>query len=150
MTADRVTYTASVTVTARILSLVIAFVVGAVYGVAATVAHAFAIGWFPLGLILSIIGSAALLLALRLLTGDRWSALAGGVGLFLATFTFSQVGPGGSAIVAAQSAATEWVPLAWTLAVPFLIALVVSWPNLSTARNAARDASRDEGARQAP
>jgi hypothetical protein len=131
----RVSYSAPVTnLTARILTLVVAFVVGAVYGVAATVGHAYAIGWFPLGLILAVIGSGALLLALRLLTGDRWSALAGGAGLFLTTFVFSQVGPGGSAIVAPQSAATQWVPLAWTLAVPILIALVVTWPNLSHLR----------------
>lgn len=133
------TYTSSVTVTARILSLLIALVVGSVYGAAATVAHAFAIGWFPLGLVLSVLGCAALLLALRLLTGDRWSALAGGAGLFLATFVFSQVGPGGSAIVAPQSAATEWVPVAWTLAVPILIALVVTWPNFSSTRIPLRD-----------
>lgn len=128
------------TVAARILTLVIAFVVGVVYGAAATVAHAFAIGWFPLGLVLAVVGSGALLLALRLLTGgDRWSALAGGAGLFLATFVFSQVGPGGSAIVAPQSAETEWVPVAWTLAVPILIALVVTWPDLRRFAPAASD-----------
>ena len=115
----------------RIVGLVMALVVGTVYGTAATIAHSFAIGWFPLGLILAAIGSGALLLALRLLTGDRWTALAGGLGVMLATFVFSNVGPGGSAIVAAQSEATTWVPLTWTIVVPLMVALVVAWPDLS-------------------
>lgn len=117
----------------------IALIVGVLYGTAATVAHSFAVGWFPLGLVLAIVGSAALLLALRLLTGDRFMALAAGVGVLVATFVFSNVGPGGSAIVAAQSAETEWVPVAWTIAVPMIAAVVVAWPDLSALRPA-RDA----------
>lgn len=115
----------------RAATVVIALIVGVVYGTAATVAHSFALEWFPLGLLLAVVGSAALLVALRLLTGDRWTALAGGLGIVLATWNFSRVGPGGSAIVAAQSAATEWVPIAWSAAVPLLVALVVAWPDLS-------------------
>jgi hypothetical protein len=138
------TYNDAVTsVFARILTIVVALVIGAVYGTAATVAHAYAIGWFPLGLLLAIVGSGALLLALRLLTGDRWTALAGGLGIIAATWNFSRVSAGGSAIVAPQSAATEWVPLTWTFAVPIIVALVVAWPDLSGLRPADEDPPSD-------
>jgi hypothetical protein len=119
---------------ARVVSFALSLVVGAAYGTAATVAHAFALGWFPLGLVIAVVGTGALLLALRLLTGDRWTALAGGLGVLGTMFLFSNVGPGGSAIVAAQSPAMEWVPLAWTVAVPLLVALVVAWPDLAALR----------------
>jgi hypothetical protein len=118
------------------VALVVALLVGAVYGTAATVAHAYTLGWLPLGLILSTIGCAALLLALRLLTGDRWMTLAGGLGILAVAFLFSNVGPGGSAIVAAQSPETEWIAVAWTLVVPALLALVVAWPDLGALRAA--------------
>jgi hypothetical protein len=124
---------------ARIVSFVLSLVVGAAYGTAASVAQAFALGWFPLGLIVAVVGTGALLLALRLLTGDRWTALAGGAGVLLTMVLFSQVGPGGSAIVAAQSSATEWVPLAWTVSVPLLVALVVAWPDAAALRPRAED-----------
>jgi hypothetical protein len=122
-------------------------VVGLVYGTAATVGHAYALGWFPLGLILAVIGTAALLIAFRALTGDRWTSLGGGVGVVAAMLVFSQVGPGGSAIVAAATPETEWIPLTWTFAVPLIAALVVAWPDLSRLRpvdatEAAPDARR--------
>ena len=47
----------------RIVTWIVALLVGAVYGLAGTIAHTFTVGWFPLGLILAIIGTAALLLA---------------------------------------------------------------------------------------
>lgn len=119
---------------ARALTWAVSFVIGAVYGTAATVAHAYAVGGFPLGLILAILGTGGLLLALRALTADRWTALAGGLGVVLATFVFSNVGPGGSAIVAPATDATAWIPVAWTVAVPILVALVVAWPDLSGLR----------------
>jgi hypothetical protein len=119
---------------ARALTWLVSFVIGAVYGTAATVAHAYAVGGFPLGLLLAIIGTGGLLLALRALTGDRWTALSGGLGVVLATFVFSNIGPGGSAIVAPATDATAWIPVAWTVAVPILVALVVAWPDLSGLR----------------
>jgi Family of unknown function (DUF6113) len=108
----------------RIATWIVAFIVGAVYGLAGTIAHAYTIGWFPLGLLLAIIGSAALLVAVRLLTADRWAALATGVGMIVATLVFSGRGPGGSVIVPQ----TEFA-IAWTVAVPVLVVLAVVWPN---------------------
>ncbi|GAA3211577.1 DUF6113 family protein [Microbacterium terregens] len=107
----------------RIATWVVAFVVGAVYGLAGTIAHAYRLGWFPLGLVLAIIGSAALLAAVRLLTSDRWAGLAAGVGMILATLVFSGRGPGGSVIVPQTDLA-----VIWTFAVPILVAVAVAWP----------------------
>ncbi|MHC3000420.1 DUF6113 family protein [Microbacterium sp. HJ5] len=111
-------------VPARVGTWVVAFVVGAVYGLAGTIAHAYEIGWFPLGLILAIVGCAALLAAVRLLTADRWAALATGLGMMTATLIFSGKGPGGSVIVPDTGLGTVW-----TLSLPILVAIVVAWPD---------------------
>jgi hypothetical protein len=110
----------------RVATWIVALLVGAVYGLAGTIAHAYLWGWFPLGLVLAIIGSAALLAAVRLLTGDRWAALASGIGMMLATLAFSGRGPGGSVIVPQTELA-----VAWTIAVPVLVVVVVAWPERS-------------------
>ena len=73
---------------------------------------------------LAIIGCGALLAAVRLLTGDRWAALATGLGMIAATLVFSGRGPGGSVIVPETALATVW-----TIAVPILVAIVVVWPD---------------------
>ena len=108
----------------RVATWFVAFIVGAVYGLAGTIAHAYTLGWFPLGLVLALIGSAALLVAVRLLTSDRWAALASGFGMILATLVFSGRGPGGSVIVPQTGLAVTW-----TVAVPILVVLVVAWPS---------------------
>jgi membrane-bound ClpP family serine protease len=113
----------------RLATLLVAFLVGGVYGLAGTIAHSYAVGWFPLGLVLAIIGSGALLVAVRLLTADRWAALATGVGMILATLVFSGRGPGGSVIVPQTQLA-----VVWTIAVPVLVAIVVAWPDPRRAR----------------
>ena len=120
----------SATLLARVATWFIAFIVGAVYGLAGTIAHTFALGWFPLGLILAIIGSAALLAAVRLLTSDRWAALATGLGMMIATLVFSGRGPGGSVIVAEAPDGAFNPGIVWTVAVPLLVAVVVAWPDL--------------------
>lgn len=119
---------------ARVATWIVAFIVGAVYGLAGTIAHTYAVGWFPLGLILAIIGSAALLVAVRLLTSDRWAALATGLGMMIATLVFSGRGPGGSVIVAQAADGAFDAGIIWTIAVPLMVALVVAWPDLSRAR----------------
>jgi hypothetical protein len=118
------------TVPVRLATWAIALVVGAVYGVAGTVSQASMIGWFPLGLVLSVIGAAALLVAVRALTVDRWSALATGLGMFAAVIAFSGKGPGGSVIVPAPAEGEIITPgVIWTWAVPILVAIVVAWPS---------------------
>lgn len=108
---------------ARIGTWIVALVVGLVYGVAGTIAHAYTLAWFPLGLILALVGSAALLLAVRLLTSDRWATLATGLGMLVATLVFSGSGPGGSVVVPQNGLA-----VVWTISVPIIVALVVAWP----------------------
>ena len=53
---------------------------------------------------------------MRLLTADRWAALATGLGMIIATLVFSGRGPGGSVIVPADRAG-----IVWTMAVPVLV-----------------------------
>ncbi|MFC4140386.1 MULTISPECIES: histidinol dehydrogenase [unclassified Microbacterium] len=110
----------------RGLSWLAAAVVGAVYGVAATIAHSYTWGPIPVGMILGAIACAALLIALRALTNDRWAALAGGIGMLALIFVISQRGPGGSVIV-------PNTPLGqiWTFLVGAIVLLVVAFPDLS-------------------
>ncbi|MET0672444.1 MAG: histidinol dehydrogenase [Microbacterium pygmaeum] len=127
---------------ARLGTWVVALVVGIVYGLAGTIAHSFSWGPLPIGLILAILGSAALLAAVRLLTSDRWSALATGLGMMVATLVFSGRGPGGSVIVPQTSLA-----IAWTIAVPILVAVVVAWPEGIASARAGTPAPADADAR---
>jgi hypothetical protein len=121
----------------RLLAWVIAFLIGAVYGTAGTIAHAYRLGGWPVGLVLAVIGFAALLIAMRALTTDRWTALCGGVGALLATVVFSGAGPGGSVIVP-QGGLDELfgvsLGLVWAIAVAFISAVAVAWPDLSALR----------------
>lgn len=117
---------------ARVATWAIAFVVGAAYGVAGTIAHAFTLGPVPLGLLLAIVGSAALLIAVRALTADRIAALATGIGLIAAVLVFSGRGPGGSVIVPDGELAMLGpvnLGVVWMVAVPVLAAAVVLWPD---------------------
>ncbi|MFE1663819.1 DUF6113 family protein [Microbacterium sp. P02] len=118
----------------RVGSWVISALVGAVYGLAGTIAQSYQLGWFPLGLILAIVGSAALLAAVRLLTSDRWTALGAGLGIMIATLVFSGRGPGGSVIVPQPAEGEINTGIIWTIAVPVLVAIVVAWPDLSRHR----------------
>lgn len=112
---------------ARILTWIVAIVIGGAYGLAGTIAHPFRLWVLPVGLVLALIGSAALLIAIRLLTGDRWATLASGLGMVVATLVFSGEGPGGSVIVPQTG-----YGIVWTFALPILVALVVAWPSRLT------------------
>lgn len=112
----------------RVVTWVVAFIVGAVYGLAGTIAQGFDLAWIPLGLIIAIVGSGALVAAVRLLTGDRWAALATGMGMMTATLIFSGRGPGGSVIVPQAGAGEFDSGIIWTIAVPLLVAVAVAWP----------------------
>lgn len=112
-------------VLARVLTLLIAAVSGAIYGVVGTVAQASTLWGIPIGLVLGVVGAGALILAVRLLA-DRWAALASGVGMTLAVMLFAGEGPGGSVIAPSDSPYS----LIWTLACPLLAGLIVAWPQL--------------------
>ncbi|WP_347345486.1 histidinol dehydrogenase [Microbacterium sp.] len=112
---------------ARVVTWIVAFVVGAVYGVAGTIGQAAAWGVLPVGLIVAIAGVAALLVAMRVLSG-RGSALAAGLGVMGATLLFSGRGPGGSIVVPAAAEGALSTGLVWTVALPVVVAVVVAWP----------------------
>ena len=117
----------------------LAFLVGGVYSLAGTIAHTYALGWFPLGLVLAVVGSAALLIAVRALTSDRWATLATGLGMMATLLVISGRGPGGSVVVPQDGPGTIW---AITLAV--CVTVVVAWPETS---RMPRRSSRVETAR---
>lgn len=123
----------------------VAFVVGFVYGVAGTIGQAAAWLGLPAGLVVAIVGIAALLVAVRLLTEDRWAALATGLGAMISTLVFSGKGPGGSVVVPAPADGQISTGVIWTIAVPILTAIVVGWPVLRAARTQrqAGDAATD-------
>lgn len=116
----------------------VAALVGFVYGVAGTIGQSASWGWFPVGLVVAIVGIAALVVAVRLLTADRWSALATGLGAMISTVLFSGRGPGGSVVVPAPADGEISTGVIWTLAVPIIVALIVAWP-------AAGDSARASG-----
>ena len=69
---------------------------------------------------------------MRLLTSDRWAALATGLGMMIATLVFSGRGPGGSVIVPQAAEGQFDAGIVWTIAVPLMVALAVAWPDVST------------------
>lgn len=113
-----------------------ALVAGAVYGVAGTIAQAYTWGALPVGIVVAFIGVTSLLVGMRLLTTDRWTALAGGLGVMLATLVFSGRGPGGSVVVPAPVDGALSTGVVWTLLVPIVVAVVTAWPSLPAARGA--------------
>lgn len=116
---------------ARIGSWAVAAVIGLFYGAAGTIGQSALWGPVPLGLIVAVIGTGALLLAVRVLTGDRWAALATGLGVMLTTLVLSGRGPGGSVVVPAPADGELSTGVIWTVAVPVMVAVVVAWPRLS-------------------
>ena len=119
-------------VLSRGLSWLAAAVIGGIYGVASTIAHAYTWGVVPVGLILGAIACASLLVALRTLTGDRWAALAAGVGMIALILMISQRGPGGSIVVPNTALGNIW-----TYLVGGIVVLVAAWPDVSRLRASA-------------
>lgn len=133
---------------ARVGTWLVAVVIGLVYGVAGTIGQAAVWGPIPLGLVIAIIGVGALLLAVRLLTSDRWAALACGIGAMIATLVFSGKGPGGSVVVPAPADGQFSTGIVWTIAVPIIAAIVVGWPALH--RDGAATSTPDQPAAETP
>lgn len=116
------------TLIARLVTWLVALVVGVVFGIAGTIGQAAHWGVLPVGLVVATVGVAALIVALRLLTDDRWAAMAAGLGAMLATLVLSGQGPGGSVVVPAAPDGGLSTGIVWTIAVPVVTALVVAWP----------------------
>lgn len=124
----------------RGLSWLAAALIGAVYGVAATIAHSFTIGPIPVGMILGGVACAALLIALRALTGDRWAALAAGLGMMALLLVISQRGPGGSIVVPNTALGNIWMYVA-----AGIVMLIVAWPDTRRLRDLSASAAAPRG-----
>lgn len=107
----------------------LALIVGGVYSLAGTIAHAYTVAGIPVGLAIAIVGSGALLIAVRALTGDRWATLATGLGMMAVLLVISGRGPGGSIIVPDTGLGATW-----TIALAVCVMLSVAWPDLSRIR----------------
>lgn len=107
----------------------LALLVGGVYSLAGTIAHAYTVSGIPVGLAIALVGSAALLIAVRTLTGDRWATLATGIGMMAVLLVISGRGPGGSIIVPDTGLGATW-----TIALAVCVMLSVAWPDLSRVR----------------
>ncbi|WP_337006015.1 MULTISPECIES: histidinol dehydrogenase [unclassified Microbacterium] len=110
----------------RVLSWIVAALVGGVYGVAGTIAHSVMWGPVPIGIIVAAIACAAILVAVRSLTHDRGAAVAAGLGMIGMLVLISGVGPGGSVVVPNSLSGQIW-----TYVVAGLVLLVVAWPSFS-------------------
>lgn len=120
------------TVRGRVASLVVAFVIGALYGAVATIGHRndwrvgdLAIPW---GLVAALAGVTGLFLGIRLVAGGRGAAAAAAAGVIGVTALFTFSASGGSVLVAGDLVGTVW-----SIAPAFIAVLVVAWPKLPTA-----------------
>jgi hypothetical protein len=117
----------------RIGTLLVAFVVGAVYGAVATVGHRqeLRIGEvsLPWGLVAALAGVAALLVGIRLVAGGRGAAAAAAAGIVGMVALLTLPGPGGSVLVVGDLVGTVW-----SVGPALISVLVVAWPKLPSAR----------------
>ena len=117
----------------RIGTLLVAFVVGALYGAVATVGHRqeLRIGdvSLPWGLVAALAGVAALLVGIRLVAGGRAAAAAAAAGIVGMVALLTLPGPGGSVLVVGDLVGTVW-----SVGPALISVLVVAWPKLPSAR----------------
>jgi hypothetical protein len=117
----------------RIGTLLVAFVVGALYGAVATVGHRqqLRIGdvSLPWGLVAALVGVAALLVGIRLVAGGRAAADAAAAGIVGMVALLTLPGPGGSVLVVGDLVGTVW-----SVGPALISVLVVAWPKLPSAR----------------
>lgn len=122
----------------RVGSLLLAGLIGVVYGAVATVGHRqeFRIGEIaiPWGVVAALVGVAALLLGIRLVAGGRWAAAAAAVGIIGIVALLSLPGPGGSVLIPSGLVGTIW-----SVGPALIAVLIVAWPSLPQRRAAATD-----------
>lgn len=125
----------------RVLLAVLAFATGGIFGTAGTIAHAYTLGVFPLGLVLALAGCAALLIGLRLLLAGRWTTWIAGLGMLAMLMVYSGRGPGGSVVVPQAVDGAFPMGLVWTYALTGVVLLIGAWPDLSRLRQTSAAAS---------
>jgi len=124
---------AGTSIWSRVGTLVVAFVIGAVYGAVATVGHrqTLQVGdvSLPWGLVAALVGVAALLVGIRLVAGGRGAAAAAAAGIVGMVALLTLPGPGGSVVVVGDLVGTIW-----SIGPALISVLVVAWPKLPSAR----------------
>ncbi|TFC14553.1 hypothetical protein E3O19_10130 [Cryobacterium algoritolerans] len=113
----------------RALAGLLAFMVGAAFGVLGTIAHQATIVLgpvtIPIGLVLALAGVTALLAGLRLVVGDRLVVLLAAIGLLGTIFLLSLRSEGGSVLV------PEGLPgTLWTVGPTLVATIVLAWPRI--------------------
>ncbi len=120
----------------RVVSCVLALIVGAVFGAVGTVQHQATLTLgplpLPLGLVLSLAGVLALLLGFRLLFTDRLIVLLAAAGVIAVVALLSMPSPGGSVLIPQGTAG-----LVWTIGPVLIGTIVVAWPRLPERANPA-------------
>lgn len=113
----------------RAFSCVLAFIVGVVFGAVGTVQHQATLNLgslqLPLGLVLSLVAVAAVLIGFRLLFTDRLVVLIAAVGIVAVVALLSVPSPGGSVLIPQGLAG-----LIWTIGPVLIGTVVVAWPRL--------------------
>ncbi|WP_157008570.1 DUF6113 family protein [Agromyces laixinhei] len=126
----------------RIGTIVVAFLIGLVYGALGTVGHrtSWTIGEIavPWGLVAALVGVAGLLLGIRLVAGGRGAAAAAGAGIVVAVAVLTLPGPGGSVLIVGDLTGTVW-----SIAPALIAVLVVAWPKLPKPRPRDAETLRD-------
>ncbi|TFD82235.1 hypothetical protein E3T48_02405 [Cryobacterium fucosi] len=114
----------------------LAFVVGAAFGVLGTIAHQATIVLgpvtIPIGLVLALAGVTALLAGLRLVVGDRLVVLLATIGLLGTIFLLSLRSEGGSVLVPQGLPGTLW-----TVGPTLIATVVLAWPRIPGRRGSA-------------
>lgn len=113
----------------RILTWLMAFVLGGVFGAAGTIGYASMPVGLPLGIVVGFVGCAALLVGIRIVAEDRIAAAAAGAGMLLTLVLFSGVGPGGSVVVP-----DSVLGMVWSLGLTAVVVAIVAWPDASRLR----------------
>lgn len=121
------------TPTGRVVGVVLGFAMGCLFGLLGTIAHqsTVVIGavTVPLGLIMALLATTALLVGLRLVLHDRLVVLLCAVGMLGTIFLLSLRSAGGSVLIPAGLIGTIW-----TVGPALVAALVLSWPKLPARR----------------
>jgi N-acetyl-1-D-myo-inositol-2-amino-2-deoxy-alpha-D-glucopyranoside deacetylase len=111
----------------RVFAVVLALVAGLLVGGLGTITHQQTLGssTIPIGMVVTTLMVAALLVGIRVLWNARWMVAAAALGTIVATQVLVSVGGTSSPLVLANTAG-----YVWTFGPPVIAMLVLAWPAL--------------------
>ncbi|GAA4670790.1 DUF6113 family protein [Frondihabitans cladoniiphilus] len=109
----------------RAVTLILALVVGALFGAIGSVSYQIDAGSFPIGIVLSLVVVAVLLLGFRVLFDSRRVAAFAAVGVLVVLVLLSFQSAGGSVLITGDALGLVWIFGAVVIAL-----FVVGWPKL--------------------